>query len=907
MGRKFKKKKARARQSARSEAAHSAAVDGVETGGQGSVDVETPRLADLLAVFSAGTASDAELRELLARLSAGGAAAGDILAVGERVQNLDPQCARACIGAHLARGDYRETERYARYLVEAFPHEAEGWIHLATAVAGTWYISSRSREREPEIAALVDRAIECDDAWPSLYVIRAKQERSIDGTAANAILASGIARFPSASEPRLELAHRLLPDSPVDAYDLIAPLLDVLPLLPEAHAVAIRALEERDSEGALAILDGLSRTYEWERWPLVRGRILLASGRMTEALACFESLTDSGTREIASDAWMACAAVHAEQTAPKEALACIARATLALFDEFGYACDNELHSSDPAWAGSLDHFDHKPTFWAVRSSFARMLDSEGPDLDLVMLAWEMHAASSLDRDPLEVLASAWGRLGEDRILARLADRAEMDGDYPWALRAYLRYCAFLITNGAPAPLLDSCTERMLDVWRWAAAGSGGSEAEVGRALHDVVAGFLGDPGPHGVPELLKRALATLYLDNWRAYLVDNDPAFGLRLLEEYRLPLNERTFLFDRGFYHLKCDTEPATAAACYRRLCEMEPDADAAWHNLAVALEALGDTAGAIEAYERAAAASKGEGAAHCLAAAKRLSGSARSGRKRAGPDQGGRSERLYRDKLALAAQHFPTLRFYERQLLLVLHAIQRFDSFQDLAELAGQDARYVPGHYRRLVSLGMVVETEDGHEINPELHELIRRELSHSVAARIVRSSDETAVKPIFNSTNEYRVYSTLTEVFPNHLVFPNMALQSIFSYEKMKELLQGESGDAFGYFLRASVDFCIVSSTSYMPLLALEVDSYWHDSPEQTRRDLLKDRMFELGGGGLALIRLRPYGRPSAAALKHDVARAISEWTASRAVPSDGLGFDVSGELDLSTVRLLAPQDA
>jgi hypothetical protein len=42
---------------------------------------------------------------------------------------------------------------------------------------------------------------------------------------------------------------------------------------------------------------------------------------------------------------------------------------------------------------------------------------------------------------------------------------------------------------------------------------------------------------------------------------------------------------------------------------------------------------------------------------------------------------------------------------------------------------------------------------------------------------------------------------------------------SYERMKKLMVD---DDFGYYLRASVDILVVSSTTYLPLLAIEVDS-------------------------------------------------------------------------------------
>ncbi|WP_404990022.1 DUF2726 domain-containing protein [Burkholderia cenocepacia] len=54
-------------------------------------------------------------------------------------------------------------------------------------------------------------------------------------------------------------------------------------------------------------------------------------------------------------------------------------------------------------------------------------------------------------------------------------------------------------------------------------------------------------------------------------------------------------------------------------------------------------------------------------------------------------------------------------------------------------------------------------------------------------------------------------------------------------------------------------VVSTTTCLPLLAIEVDSIYHDTEKQLARDQRKDRIFEVGG--VPLLRLRPLGSPSA----------------------------------------------
>ncbi len=134
-------------------------------------------------------------------------------------------------------------------------------------------------------------------------------------------------------------------------------------------------------------------------------------------------------------------------------------------------------------------------------------------------------------------------------------------------------------------------------------------------------------------------------------------------------------------------------------------------------------------------------------------------------------------------------------------------------------------------------------------------------------MRANTEIISKPIFNSGGEYTVYAHLVQIFPNHLVFPNMALQAIFQYSRMKELI---SRADFQYYLMAMVDFCITSTVNYIPIMAVEVDSHYHEEPEQKERDKKKDRIFQTGG--VPLLRIRAHGQPTEASLRNQLSRAI-----------------------------------
>ena len=151
------------------------------------------------------------------------------------------------------------------------------------------------------------------------------------------------------------------------------------------------------------------------------------------------------------------------------------------------------------------------------------------------------------------------------------------------------------------------------------------------------------------------------------------------------------------------------------------------------------------------------------------------------------------------------------------------------------------------------------------------------------------------MFNSQREFTIYQMLVQLCPNHLVFPNCSLQSVMSYERMKELV---SEDDFGYYLRASVDIVVVSSTTYLPMLAIEVDSVWHDTERQQRNDDKKDRLF--ASAGIPFMRLRPVGSPSENTIRAQVAEHVDELV--RSLRADLPGYDQARGLleDLSGVR-------
>ena len=310
--------------------------------------------------------------------------------------------------------------------------------------------------------------------------------------------------------------------------------------------------------------------------------------------------------------------------------------------------------------------------------------------------------------------------------------------------------------------------------------------------------------------------------------------------------------------YANHCDKKHNVAEAAYRELLEMCPENSSALHNLSLILAAEGDKEEAFALSEKAAAlAPENENIT------KRFTGL---------KDQQVEEERereRREDFLKTAVQRWPKLDHYKRQLLCTISLISGWQSMEHLSRLSGIDEQWVERHLGVLEKEGMLLYPSRGKfEVNPYILPLLERENTHAVVTKLIHGDDSIAFKPIFNSKQEYTVYNVLISLFPNHIVFPNMALQTVFQYERMRELLDK---DEFGFFLRSQVDFCVTSTANYLPLIAFEVDSRFHDKEDQKARDAKKDRIFEVGG--VPLLRLRGHGRPTATAMRNQI---ISEVT-------------------------------
>ena len=138
-----------------------------------------------------------------------------------------------------------------------------------------------------------------------------------------------------------------------------------------------------------------------------------------------------------------------------------------------------------------------------------------------------------------------------------------------------------------------------------------------------------------------------------------------------------------------------------------------------------------------------------------------------------------------------------------------------------------------------------EKGLEIEENISQTI---IADNLNVKIGTKGKLEYSKRIVNSQQEEELFNTASRLFPDKLVYPNLALSVIISDEILETLTKDEKT----IFFTSSIDLCIIDRISLMPLQYFELDSSWHDSSRQIKKDATKDEIFKKAG--LKLIRVR-----------------------------------------------------
>ncbi|MDD1505931.1 DUF2726 domain-containing protein, partial [Lysinibacillus sp. CNPSo 3705] len=152
-------------------------------------------------------------------------------------------------------------------------------------------------------------------------------------------------------------------------------------------------------------------------------------------------------------------------------------------------------------------------------------------------------------------------------------------------------------------------------------------------------------------------------------------------------------------------------------------------------------------------------------------------------------------------------------------------------------------------LLENGLIEEHNGEIKFDATIQELVESWVDPKIERQVIKANKNKFYRPIFYHESEINLYRVLIETFPQHLVFPNMDLKAIIDLDKVKEFL---SNDEMSYLFKAHVDFAIINTTTYFPIICFEKDSDYNDSKRAEQNGIVKNHIFETSG--LPLIRVR-----------------------------------------------------
>lgn len=140
-------------------------------------------------------------------------------------------------------------------------------------------------------------------------------------------------------------------------------------------------------------------------------------------------------------------------------------------------------------------------------------------------------------------------------------------------------------------------------------------------------------------------------------------------------------------------------------------------------------------------------------------------------------------------------------------------------------------------------------------ECEDSLPKQVSHS-QSRIIQVTENKNIldadgrRTLFKSQQEREFFGAVRDVFTMFTVYPNVALSSIIEFKLVKDALSSAEKD---FFFKGVVD-CVVFDhlDLYLPKFFYELDSIFHDIPEQKQKDKYKDNI--LAAAGQKLYRIR-----------------------------------------------------
>ncbi|MGK7878765.1 MAG: DUF2726 domain-containing protein [Crocosphaera sp.] len=164
---------------------------------------------------------------------------------------------------------------------------------------------------------------------------------------------------------------------------------------------------------------------------------------------------------------------------------------------------------------------------------------------------------------------------------------------------------------------------------------------------------------------------------------------------------------------------------------------------------------------------------------------------------------------------------------------------------------------------------------ELRKEAYRIAKKYPQHPICSEIIESHEKSISQPtehsqsnkikvtenqnianvdyrttLFKSKQEIDFFMALRDVYPSYSIYPNVALSCVIDFEKIKSSLSQEQTN---FFFKAVID-CVVFNQyeNYQPMFFFELDSIYHDLPEQKKKDRYKDDILAKAGQKLYRIR-------------------------------------------------------
>lgn len=239
----------------------------------------------------------------------------------------------------------------------------------------------------------------------------------------------------------------------------------------------------------------------------------------------------------------------------------------------------------------------------------------------------------------------------------------------------------------------------------------------------------------------------------------------------------------------------------------------------------------------------------------------------------------------------YFKRLQKRHKSILFTIHRYSDEVTDDVLYKIINQEKYSIRKNINFLIEHNMLQLGENGeYKINPTVEKWLDEYVNPTLERQIVKVDNSKLYRSIFYHESEINLYRVLIELFPQHLIFPNVSLKTIFDIDKLKELLEQE---VISYLFKAHVDFTIINTVTYFPVLAFEKDSEYNDKEPSKTNNQYKNQIFKIGG--IPLIRLRYNSGMDYEQLKQEVKDATKDLILEIENGSDNFEFDLLKEID------------